>query len=430
MPGSRRGLAVRALAALAVLSLTASGCWLQRGFAPTRDRFVSGDVPITPANANQLVELWRTTGIGMSLREPVAIGDNVYLTASPSKVARLSASTGAVQYNRTLVDAAIGATAGAPSIPLYHDGELLVGWQSIRQNGSDFFSTGGLARLVPATGEPIEPVVPNELNLSTDDMAVEGGQLVPQESSSSLVGLGLFRAYFQVTWRGIHATFPELVPAPTGGPSQFAIAGDHLAWEKLGTAAGWNGATCSTPLPNPPAEGTYCLPDWQATLPANATGAAAVGTDAVVYGVGTNQIHVLDATTGSLLFTGTVPGSPASPLSAPAVAGDTILVTTSDGRVAAFPASGCGAADCAPQWVTTIGTTSGPAPTVVGQVVFAATSNTIVAVDLAGCGGPVVCPRLATYNVGDTITGVAYDSGRLLVTTLNGVAVALGLPPA
>src|SRR5262249_35035893 len=238
----------------------------------------------------------------------------------------------------------------------------------------------------------------------------------------------LFLNYARVAWRGIHATFGEVSGTTTFGPSQFAVAGDHLAWANLATAMGWNGATCSNPDPSPnfPAA---CLPDWQTALPANATGAAGVGTDAVVYGVGTNQIFVLDAATGAVRFTGTVPGSPASPVSAPAVTGDTILVTTSDGRVAAFSAAGCGAADCAPQWVAAIGTTGGPAPTVVGNVVFAATTNTIAAADLAGCGGAAACPKLATYNVGDTITGVAYDSGRLLVTTQNGQAVAFGLAP-
>jgi outer membrane protein assembly factor BamB len=427
MPGSRTTSILRAVATVAVLSLAASGCWLQRGFGPGRDRFVSGDVPITPANANGLVELWRTTGLAGSVSEPVMIGGNVYLRGG-GNVVRLSASTGAVVYNHPVPDPN-GSPVPLATSPLYHDGELDIGWQRLVQSGADLFTTGGRARLDPATGDPIEPVVPSEFGLSTDDMAEEGGQIVPQESGRIARQLIAFTGYAQVTWRGIHATFGSQTNPDNFGPSQFAVAGDHLAWANLATAIGWNGTACTNPDPTDPS-GTTCLPDWQTPLPANTSGAAASGTDAVVYSVGTNQVHALDAANGGLLFTGTVPGSPASPLSAPVVADGTILVTTSDGRVVAFPASGCGAADCAPLWVTTIGTTGGPAPTVVGNVVFAATTNTIVALDLDGCGGPLVCPRLATYNVGDTITGVAYDSGRLLVTTQNGQVVAFGLPPA
>jgi PQQ-like domain len=426
MPGSVRGPFVRAMAAVAVLSLAASGCWLQRGFGPGRDRSVGVAGPITPANADQLVELWRTTGLGGRVSEPVAINDDVFVTAGAT-VSRLSASTGAVQYSRTLADP-IGGIGFALSGPIYHHGELLAGWTTFLQRSPvEFDSAGGRARLVPATGELIEPLVPAPDNVATEDMAEEAGQLVPQDTARFVVGLGTSRYFPQVTWRGIHATLGEQ-QGDFVSPAPFAIAGDHLVWANVGIAYGWDGTTCSHPVLGA-TDGTTCLPDWQTLLGFTSSGLAALGADAAVYSVDANQITVLDAATGAVRFTGTVPGSAGGPLSPPAVAGDTIVVTTADGRVAAFAAGGCGQATCAPRWVATIGTTRGPAPTVAGQVVYAATTDAIVTLDLAGCGGAAVCPPIATYGVGDTITGVAYDEGRLLVTTANGQVSAFGLPP-
>jgi outer membrane protein assembly factor BamB len=146
-----------------------------------------------------------------------------------------------------------------------------------------------------------------------------------------------------------------------------------------------------------------------------------------VYGVDTNKIAVLDAATGAVRFTGTIPGSPASAVTAPVVAGDTILVGASDGRIAAFPAAGCGQSDCAPLWQTTIGTTMTGAPTVVGDVVYATTSLTLVALSLGGCGA-ATCPPIATRNLGTTPRAVAYDAGRIFVAT-NSQLIAFGLPP-
>ncbi len=331
-------------------------------------------------------------------------------------------------YLRTLADpgGAVGSTVPL-SAPVHHDGELDAGWHVLRSAGSDVHAAGGLARVVPATGELIEPLVEDTIPAATVDLAEERGELVRQKEVSSLVGLGFFRAVELVDWRGILASTGLKTNSDPFAPSSFAVAGDHLASGNAGTALGWNGTTCTNPDPNNDPNGPQaCLADWQTPLGTSITGPAALGTDAVVYGVNTNQIAVLDATTGAVRFTGTIPGSPTGPVTAPAVAGDTILVGASDGRIAAFPAAGCGQADCAPLWQTTIGTTMTGPPTVVGDVVYATTSNTLVTLRLAGCGA-ATCPRIASYNVGDPIRGLAYDGGRIFVATDNNL-VAFGLP--
>jgi hypothetical protein len=415
---------LRAVAAVAVLSLAASGCWLQQGFDAGRTRYVAGTAPITTDNADELVELWRATTLGAGGNEAVVNGGDVYVTSSAT-VARISASTGAIAYKRTLADPG-GSAVLRLSSPILHDGELDAGWSVFRPTPGGFITAGGLARLVPATGELIEPLTDDQFNMETVGLAVERGEIVRQKAvrASSFLGTGGFGF---VDWRGmLGITAPGSSTNPPFAPTQIAVAGDHLAWGNVGTALGWNGTACSNPDPGSPL--SACLPDWQTPLGTSVTGPAALGTDAAVYGVGTNQIAVLDAATGAVRFTGTIPGAPASAVTAPAVAGDTILVGVSDGRIAAFPAAGCGQADCAPLWQTTVGTTMSAAPTVVGDVVVATTSNALVTLRLAGCGA-ATCPSIASYNVGDTVASVAYDNGRVFVGTTGGQLVAFGLPP-
>jgi outer membrane protein assembly factor BamB len=426
MPVSVNGRFVRTVAAVAVLSLTTSGCWLQRGFDAGRSRFVGGTAPITTDNADELVELWRATGLGGGVSEPVVLGGDVFVTAQTARVARISASTGAVAYTRALPSPPAVLSFTLRGL-VHHDGELAVGWESVLPVQGGFGNTGGLARVEPATGDLIEPLTEDPLHRSTIDIAVEGGALVQQKQSATLDTV--FTGFTEVDWRGIRATTGQQVGFVT---PNFAVAGDHLAWGLFGSALGWNGSTCSHPDPGGqvPGQPPSCLADWQTPLGTTLSGTAALGTDAAVYGVDTNRIAVLDAATGAVRFTGTIPGSPASAMTGPAVAGNTILVGTSDGRIAAFSATGCGQADCAPLWQATIGTTMTGAPTVVGDVVYATTSNQLVALRLAGCGGDATCPPIATYDVGAPVTSVAYDNGRIFVATTDGQVVAFGLPPA
>src|SRR5262245_63584871 len=100
MLGAGGGRGRRAAAAVVLLGFGASGCWLQAGFDAGRDRFVSGAAPITTTNADELVELWRATGLGGPVNEPLARGGDVYVTTTSGSAARLAAGTGAVGYVR------------------------------------------------------------------------------------------------------------------------------------------------------------------------------------------------------------------------------------------------------------------------------------------------------------------------------------------
>lgn len=107
----------------------------------------------------------------------------------------------------------------------------------------------------------------------------------------------------------------------------------------------------------------------------------------------------------------------------------TIVVGASDGRLAAFPAGGCGADVCEPDWETEA--TGAPVwLAAAGDVVFAASWSTgeVRAFDLDGCR-EATCEPLAELDVGDRISGgpIVHD-GRLIVGTSAGHVVAFRLP--
>jgi outer membrane protein assembly factor BamB len=407
-----------------VLSLTASGCWLQHGFNAGRNRYIAGDTTITTADADQLVELWRATGLGAGVNEPVVFGDDVYVTTGVGTVSRLSASTGEVRYTRTLTSPDDGLGIGLLP-PIYQDGELVAGWSGTRSSAT--LRPGGVAHLVPATGELAQPLVSGFY--TGTDFADDGGLVTQADSFDFSTGMAIGEAY--VDWRGIRAS----VGLQFGGYtfSDFALAGDHLVWEAGSSAVGWNGTPCATPGHLAGDGSAYCPPDWTTSLPGSLSGPAALGSDAAVYGVAgqTSQIAVLDAATGGVRFTATVPNHSFFSLTPPTVAGDTILIGTGLGELMAFSAAGCGQAACAPLWRATVGPVYN-APTVVGDVAYVVTDDGhLVTLALHGCGA-ATCSPIASYplNAGTASVGqpAVYESGRILVTTGDGQLVAFGLP--
>ena len=102
---------------------------------------------------------------------------------------------------------------------------------------------------------------------------------------------------------------------------------------------------------------------------------------------------------------------------------------TSDGRLVALPAAGCGSATCAPLWEGAVG---GPAQALVaaGDVAYVSTAagtGDVAAFDLAGCG-TTTCDPLVTVSVGHPLSdSMTVHDGRLIVGTLDGHVVAFGL---
>lgn len=110
-------------------------------------------------------------------------------------------------------------------------------------------------------------------------------------------------------------------------------------------------------------------------------------------------------------------------LGAPAVADGTVFVGTArfspqafTGRLLAFPAGGCGAAECAPAWAADIGgpSTLTASPAVAGDTVFIGTTK-LWAFAAGGCGAST-CPPLRAYNLrGSGMETTPAVAGDLLI---------------
>ena len=137
------------------------------------------------------------------------------------------------------------------------------------------------------------------------------------------------------------------------------------------------------------------------------------------------RVLVLDPLTSAVRWTGTV----GAPLSVPlAVTPTTIYAAAGDGRVAALPAAGCGAATCDPTWTATLPAPAADRPTVGADVLYVGGSDgTVTALPAAGCGA-ALCTALWTAAMDAPVAAPpVIASGTLYVATTGGMT-AFRLP--
>jgi outer membrane protein assembly factor BamB len=151
-----------------------------------------------------------------------------------------------------------------------------------------------------------------------------------------------------------------------------------------------------------------------------------IGDSATVYvGSASGIVYSLNRAGGGIRWRSVV-GSPIT--RPPALGGGTLFVASTDGRLSALPAAGCGSPLCDPQWRTATGSEITVQPAVAGGVVYVGSADgTVQAFDAAGCGG-FTCEPIWTVHAGSPVTGgLAVANGRLYVGTADAL-VAYGLP--
>jgi len=82
-----------------------------------------------------------------------------------------------------------------------------------------------------------------------------------------------------------------------------------------------------------------------------------------------------------------------------------LYIVSSDGRLLAFNANGCGQSTCAPVWTGGLKTSGQAAPAVANGLVYATSSDRLVAFRAAGCGQPTCAPVWASQPVAGSDTG-------------------------
>jgi hypothetical protein len=108
-----------------------------------------------------------------------------------------------------------------------------------------------------------------------------------------------------------------------------------------------------------------------------------------------------------------------------------VLVSTTDGRLVAFAATGCDASPCPPLWEGTLAGNATSAPVAGGDAVYVGmTDRKIAAFGLDGCGADT-CSPLATVSpvwAGHLTGGPIVHDGTLIAGTDNGYVVGYRLP--
>lgn len=384
--------------ALAGLCALLSGCWVQAGFDSGRTNWNNGETGITSGNVSQLVPSWDTALPNpVAVQAPVSANGGVYVTAG-GQVAGLDADTGDLRWTHVL-----DQQAGA-GVPLWDKGTVQIPVQ--------FGSSGGWFSYKATDGTRLDGEFGTEI---VTDLGVHDERIVKMVGDI-VPGLG----YARVDW-----TFSPYVifSFPGSSPGRYAFVGDRIMWSLGSQAAGYSAACPDYPPPAPP--GTGCAPDWQHNLGGIPVGPTAIGDDQVVYTDSTGTITVLDAATGTVLWTAE---AGATPLQRAAVADGTILVGTGDGRLLAYDAASCAATTCTAAWEAALGGAVNTQPAVAGDVVYVAGGNEIHAFALAGCDA-ATCTPLKTLAVGSPVTGgPIVDDGRVIAGTQSGHVMAWSLP--
>jgi hypothetical protein len=401
------------IAGVLALGASLSGCWVQIGNAPGRAYWNADETTITAANVGGgLTPKW-DTDLGGSFTSPASFGNAVFVTGG-SHARRLNATTGAVEWDHgplTVPDPngqPLNVSLGAP---LHDGGKVYVpySWGFFSADG------GGVYTFDAGSG-----------TLLDDHAGIEGLDLALAGGTRALRGADVLgtsgTTVSDITWKYHpvipHSSFANQPPYPGG----FAVVGERIAWS-LGTKAFVYSAACP-----PLSSGTdFCAPDFQTELGGNPSGGpAAIGSDHAVYADDTGTVSVVDLTTGAIAWTGE---TGVAITTHPAVAGDSILVGTIDGRVVAFPAAGCGATTCPPSWSSAVGGAPVGPVTVGGDVAYVTTNGgDVVALARDGCGSATCTPLTTVHANAAPGATVVVDGGRALVRTATGHLVAYGLP--
>lgn len=393
--------------ALTLTCALLSGCWAQKGFDAGRTFWNGGEATITSGNVSQLAPAWDVALPGAtSVDTPVSVSGAVYVTTGSQDVAALDADDGGVRWTRDLTD----SSGSSLDDPMWSHGALLVPHNTPSVLPT-FNGSGRILKLNVRDGTTAETIESREGTVS--DLAEQDGVLSFRTFATNNRPGGIWFA--DIHWKFDAATGGAFVAGGSAGG--YAIVGDRVLWSLKNEATGYS-AACP---PNPPLSG--CGPDWTTVLGTTSlTRPAAVGDAQVVYGEA-GRIHVLDAATGAVAWTAEAgPGIGGNFV----VTDDALLVPTSDQRLVAFPANGCGAATCAALWEGPLaGTPSRVAAG--GDVVYAASGSEVRAFAVGGCGA-ATCAPLATLVADSAITGgPIVHEGRVIVGTAAGHVTAWDL---
>lgn len=407
---------------LIATALVLGGCWTVPGAGPQRAGHNAFESQLTAGNAAGLRPDWTWQAewtTPRAVQDPVVSPAGVHVSVG-HKLVTVDPETGAERWRAVLYDA--GAAAQLPigaSSPAYDHGQVLVSVAVYRNlapgSGTRSYDATTGARLGDVARSLGEVPVPRD------------GRVVG--TYAEVIGTGLGAAGYLVVDRdhpaqgwsavlGIFGTsFPGISGPAVAADRFFFVSGSSLFAYPLAEPAG-----CAPPSPGAPF--VLCPPQWSATFAGRLTPPALSGDESTLVVADAGHVTALDPASGVHLWEGDLPNADA-PTARVAIDADHVFVT-SGSTLSAFPRGGCpGFATCAPEWTADTGGTVAVQPAVAGGAVYTATTDgRLRAFRASGCGG-ATCPALWHHDLGAAVTGApAVSGGRLFVGTGDGRLVS------
>jgi outer membrane protein assembly factor BamB len=409
-PGDRReGGRVRRIFVVGAVVLALSGCWPTPGAGPDRRSFNPFERTLTTATVDRLAEAFRVPlvdGAGPPVVTPAGL-----FVRSGLSIAAFEARTGDARW--TVRPTGYGEVFQVSDPYLIAGGDQVLASASTR---AGLYYDSEFVVIDARTGTSVPRTPAGRLGSVRGDGAAVVDEVFDHGDTYRTIGVRSLTG--GVEWGGY--LLEGSLGALTLGEGRLFVA----------TGDGVQAYDTTTPCP-PFYEDEPLLVCWtEWTRPVGlATTPVVIGDDATVY-VGTGApvgyegaLLALDAESGGVRFSVAV-GAVNRP---PALADGVLHIATTDGRLSAAPANGCGAHVCRTTWTTATASEITAQPAVAGGVVYVGSADgTVRAFDAGGCGA-ATCEPLWAVDAGGPVTGgLAVYGGMLYVGTADAL-VAYGL---
>lgn len=363
------------------------GCWAQGRYDAAQSNWNRDETRITPANVDDLVELWSHDLGDGRIVSPLSVNGAIYVVSDELAAASgfaFTAATGDVRWQNTIPPGQLGPGVDVHE-PVWFESQIVVPWGESQK-------LGGTRTFDPDTGAEVARAG----SYYTWGLVQAGGQLA--EGATTYSSSIPVNWWFGVGWRCNAA-----LGGQGGTPAvmtDMAFVGDNLLWGEGNRALGYVGC---------PTGATTWTSTWSIDLGGAPKAVVGIGTTHAAYLDVSGTLTVLDVATGAVAWAEEV-GSAAPP----AVADGRLILRLPDGRVAARDA-----VTGTPLWATPAGAATG-APLVGGDVVYVPSGNSIATFTLDGAA-------LDPVDVGSPVALAIVDDGRLIATTTDSRIVVFGL---
>jgi outer membrane protein assembly factor BamB len=396
--------------------------WSQFHFDAAHSGFNPYENVIGPSNVSGLKTAWTAPGIGSVGSSPAVAGGVVYLGAGGNLYAFSAAgATGCSGTPKTCKPLWTGATGGITySSPAVAGGVVYVAAADGKLYAFSAAGTTGCSG-APKICTPLwTAAIAGAGTVGQSSPAVAGGVVYVSADTT----LYAFSAAGATGCSGTPKVCTPLWTATgAGGVWSPAVAGG-VVYVGVGdggldafSAAGATG--CSGTPPS-----RTCAPLWTGATGGNSLNSPTVANGVVYFGSGLGELYAFSAAAGSTHCSGTPPNKTCTPLwtaatgngisSAPAVAGGVAYVSSGDGNLYAFSAtgtSGCSGTPkvCEPLW-TAAGAGGQSSPAVANGVVYNGAAGRVYAFSAAGTTGCSGTPKTCTPLWTGGSSGITYAS--------------------